>query len=43
VYEKDLGKKTEVAGKVSKEYNPNSGWQKVEEQQSETADSKKMK
>jgi hypothetical protein len=43
VYEKDLGKKTEVAGKVLKEYNPNSGWQKVEEQQSETADSKKMK
>jgi hypothetical protein len=43
VYEKDLGKKTEVTGKVLKEYNPNSGWQKAEGQQSETAESKKAK
>jgi hypothetical protein len=43
VYEKDLSKKTEVTGKALKEYNPNSGWQKAEEQQSETADSRKTK
>jgi len=27
-----LGKKTESLGKAIKEYNPNSGWQKVEVQ-----------
>jgi hypothetical protein len=43
VYEKDLGKKTEVMGKAAKEYNPGSGWQKAEEQQSETAESQKTK
>jgi len=32
VYQKDLGKKTESLGKAIKEYNPNSGWQKVEVQ-----------
>jgi hypothetical protein len=37
VYEKDLGKKTEVVAKSMKEYNPNSGWRKTEEQQAETA------
>jgi len=37
VYEKDLGKKTDVAGRAMKEYDPNSSWQKAEEQQEETA------
>jgi hypothetical protein len=37
VYEKDLGKKTDVVAKNMKEYNPNSSWQKAEEQQAETA------
>ena len=37
VYEKDLGKKTDVLAKAMKEYNPNSRWQKAEEQQEETA------
>ncbi len=32
VYQKDLGKKTEVLAKAMKEYNPSSGWQKAEEQ-----------
>jgi hypothetical protein len=43
VYEKDLGKKTEAVAKTMKEYNPNSGWHKAEEQQEETADSQKTK
>jgi hypothetical protein len=37
VYQKDLGKKTDVLGKAMKEYGPNSGWQKAEEQQDEIA------
>jgi hypothetical protein len=37
VYEKDLGKKTDVVAKNMKEYNPNSSWRKAEEQQEETA------
>jgi hypothetical protein len=37
VYEKDLGKKTDVLAKDLKEYNPGSGWQKTEEQQEEAA------
>jgi Protein of unknown function (DUF2950) len=37
VYEKDLGQKTDGLTKAMKEYNPNSGWQKSEEQQEETA------
>jgi hypothetical protein len=36
VYQKDLGKKTEVLAKAMKEYNPNSSWQKAEEEQEET-------
>jgi len=36
VYQKDLGKKTEVLAKGMKEYNPDSSWQKTEEQE-ETA------
>lgn len=31
VYQKDLGKKTDVLAKAMKEYNPNSSWQKAEE------------
>lgn len=30
VYEKDLGKKTDVLAKAMKEYNPNSSWRKAE-------------
>jgi hypothetical protein len=37
VYQKDLGQKTEVLAKSLKEYNPNSSWQKAEEEQEETA------
>jgi hypothetical protein len=37
VYQKDLGKKTDATAKTMKEYNPNSGWQKAEEQPEETA------
>jgi hypothetical protein len=37
VYQKDLGKKTDVLAKSMKEYNPNSSWEKTEEQQEETA------
>jgi hypothetical protein len=43
VYEKDLGKKTETLAKAMKEYNPNSSWQKAEEQQAETAGEQKTK
>lgn len=43
VYQKDLGKKTEALGKAMKEYNPNSIWQKVEEQQEETANQQTTK
>ena len=37
VYQKDLGKKTEVLGKAMKEYNLNSSWEKAEDQPEETA------
>jgi len=37
VHEKDLGKKTDVLAKGLKEYDPNSSWQKTEEQLEETA------
>jgi hypothetical protein len=43
VYQKDLGKKTEVLAKAIKEYNPNSSWQKVEDEQEETASEQKTK
>ena len=43
VYQKDLGKKTDVLAKAMKEYNPNSSWQKAEEQQEETAGDQKTK
>ena len=37
VYQKDLGKTTDVVGRAMKEYDPNSSWQQAEEQQEETA------
>ena len=43
VYEKDLGKKTEVLATAMKEYNPNPSWQKAEEQQEETAGAQEPK
>jgi hypothetical protein len=43
VYQKDLGKKTEALAKAMKEYNPNSSWQKAEEQPEETASEQKTK
>ena len=43
VYQKDLGKKTESIAKAMKEYNPNSSWQKAEEQQEQTASEQKTK
>jgi len=42
VYQKDLGKKTEVLAKAMKEYNPDSTWTKAVEQQ-ETAGEQKAK
>jgi Protein of unknown function (DUF2950) len=41
VYQKDLGKKTDVLAKGMKEYNLDSSWQKAEEQQELTAAEKK--
>ncbi len=43
VYQKDLSKKTEAIAKAMKEYNPKSGWQKADEQQSESVGSQKTK
>ncbi len=43
VYQKDLGKKTDVLARAMKEYEPQSSWQKAEEQQEETADVQKTK
>jgi hypothetical protein len=37
IYEKDLGKKTEVFAKSVKEFNPSSAWRKTEDIQEETA------
>ena len=37
VYQKDLGRKTDVLAKAMKEYDPNPSWQKAEEQQEEAA------
>lgn len=43
VYQKDLGKKTEALAKGMKEYNPDSTWQKSEEQPEETTGEQKTK
>ena len=40
VYQKDLGKKTEVLAKGMKEYNPDSSWQTTKEQEEMAADPK---
>jgi len=41
VYQKDLGKNTDALVKAMVEYNPNSTWQKTEEQEQETAGGRK--
>jgi hypothetical protein len=41
VYRKDLGRNTAVLIKAMKEYNPDSSWQKDEDQQEETAGERK--
>jgi hypothetical protein len=43
VYQKDLGKKTESVAKAMKEYNPDSSWQKAEEEQEEAATGQETK
>jgi hypothetical protein len=43
VYQKDLGKKTDVLAKAMKEYNPSSSWKRAEEQVVETAGENKPK
>jgi hypothetical protein len=43
VYEKDLGKQTEVLAKAMKEYTPTSSWRKSQDQQQETAAEGKSK
>jgi hypothetical protein len=43
VYQRDLGKKTGVLAKAMKTYNPNSTWQKAEEQPEQTAAEQKAK
>jgi len=43
VYEKDLGKKTDVLAKAMTEYNPNASWQKSEDQQEEAASEQQPK
>jgi len=37
VYQKDLGRQTDVLAKAMTEYDCNPSWQKAEEQQQETA------
>jgi hypothetical protein len=41
VYEKDLGKKTDVLARTMKGYNLNSNWQEADDQRQETADTQK--
>jgi len=43
VYQKDLGKKTDTLAKAMKEFNPDSSWQKAEEQPQEAAGEQKTK
>jgi hypothetical protein len=43
VFEKDLGKKTDLLAKDMREYNPGSGWQGAEKQQEEAAAEQKPK
>jgi len=37
VYQKDLGKNTPAVAKAMKEYDPNSSWQKAEDDQEQAA------
>jgi hypothetical protein len=37
VYQKDLGRNTDVLAKALKEFNPNSSWQKAEDEQKAAA------
>ena len=41
VYQKDLGKQTDVLGKTMREYNVDSSWRKAEEEQPQTASGQK--
>jgi hypothetical protein len=41
VYQKDLGKKTDALAKAMKKYNPDSSWQKAEDEQEETVGERK--
>jgi hypothetical protein len=41
VYQKDLGKKTNILAKTMKEYDPDSTWQKPEDEQEEAAEGQK--
>jgi hypothetical protein len=41
VYQKDLGKKTEVLAKGMMEYNPDSSWSKAEEEPEQTGGGEK--
>ncbi|HJX83145.1 MAG TPA: DUF2950 family protein, partial [Candidatus Angelobacter sp.] len=43
VYQKDLGKKTDVLAKAMKEYNPDSSWHKAEEEPEQTGSGEKAK
>src|SRR5580658_890129 len=43
VYEKDLGQNTVARAKAIKDYNPNSTWQKSEEQPQESADTHEIR
>ena len=43
IYQKDLGKRTEVAAKAMKEYDPDSRWQKSEVPQQKTAGNQEAK
>jgi len=43
IYEKNLGRKTEVLAKAMKEYNPDSSWRKDEEPQEEIAGEQKAR
>jgi hypothetical protein len=43
VYQKDLGKMTDVLAKAVKEYNPDSTWERGEDEQEEAAEEQKTK
>ena len=43
VYEKDLGRKTDVLAKAMKEYNPNSSWRETNDQPEENASARETK